>query len=116
MTAWPPCLPHWPGWARVERSSDPTEPCGGGRSGRIGSERASSVAGENTAQRYALPLTAPGTLHGFSFIQEEFRILTLLDGAELFGKVLIGRRGGHLFERGLPAGEVFEPLINLLSY
>ena len=41
--------------------------------------------------------------------------LTLLDRAEFLGKVLIGRRSGHLFQRGLPAGQMFEPLVDLLG-
>ena len=64
-------------------------------------------------QRYALLLIKLGTL-----VNQRNRSnppLTLLDRTELFSKVLVCRCSGHLFKSRFPAGEMFEPLINLLG-
>lgn len=67
----------------------------------------------NTERLCAPPRTERGTLLS---AQRASITLTLLNGAKFLGKILIGRCGRHLLESHLPAGEVFEPLVNLLGW
>ena len=82
---------------------------------RIGSGLGSNVGGASIKLRSFRPRTTLGTLV-ISYHALGAEEHTLLDSTKLFGKVLIGGSGSHLFKSLLPVGQVLEPLVDLLSY